>query len=185
LDSTLVDRARAGDHDAFAVLAAASIDGLYRIARQIVRDPGLAEDVVQETLVAAWVGLPGLRDADKFEAWLRRLLVRTCTRTTRLRGRTTVREIGLLDVDAPARDDAEKALVVRDLLERGFERLTADERALLVLHFYADVPVAEIADLFGIPPGTVKSRIHRASQRMRALLDADDRLTVQTTGAIS
>jgi RNA polymerase sigma-70 factor (ECF subfamily) len=183
LESSVVARAREGSHDAFAVLAAARIDDLYRIARMILRDPELAEDAVQDTLLAAWRGLPGLRDLDRFDAWLRRLLVRACTRGNRRRRGIGLAEVEFGGMDRASPDDAEQAFVLRDLLERGLERLGATERALLVLHYYLDLPVAEIAELLGMPAGTVKSRVHRASQRMRASLDADDRLGAVGAGA--
>lgn len=164
------------------MVAGQSIDGMYRLARMILRDPELAEDVVQDTLLAAWRGLPGLRDVDRFDAWLRRLLIRACVRGKRSR-RETVTEVQILDVDRPTREDPERAVLVRDLLERGLERLPTGERALLILHYYVDLPVAEIADLLGIPAGTVKSRVHRASQRMRASLDAEERLAALAPGA--
>jgi RNA polymerase sigma-70 factor (ECF subfamily) len=184
LDVALVVRARAGEHDAFATLAAGSIDGLYRLARMILRDPAIAEDVVQDTLLAAWQGLPALREPERFEAWLRQLLVRSCTRAGWRYRRDRVHEVGLDGLERATRDDQERSLVVRDLLERGFEGLATDERALLVLHFYVELSVPEIADALGVPAGTVKSRIHRASHRMRALLDADDRLSTVPTGAV-
>lgn len=184
MQSELVLRARAGDHDAFSQLAAASIDRLYRVARLIVRDPGLAEDAVQDTLLQAWQGLPGIQDPERFDAWLHRLLVRSCVRGSRRVRRQRVTELHVRDADHPTRDDAERDLVVRDLLDRGFERLPAGERALLVLHHYLDMPVTEMAELLGIPSGTVKSRVHRAAQRMRASLDADDRVGVIAVGVV-
>jgi RNA polymerase sigma-70 factor, ECF subfamily len=182
VQADIVERARNGDHDAFALVAGASIDRLYRLARMIVRDPDLAEDVVQDTLLEAWRSLPGLRDAERFEPWINRLLVRAAIRLSRTRRRQHVTELHVIDADGATRDNTERDLVVRDLLDRGFDRLPADERALLVLRHYLDLPVAEIADLVGIPEGTVKSRVHRATQRMRALLDADDRLSPMAVG---
>ena len=78
VDRQLVIRAREGDHDAFARLAAASIGRLNGIARLILHDYGLAEDAVQESLVEAWRSLRGLRDPDRFDPWLNRILVRAC-----------------------------------------------------------------------------------------------------------
>ena len=76
----LVERARKGDHDAFAVLAGATIGRLDAAARLILRDPDRAEDAVQETLVRCWRDLPTLRDPDRFDAWLHRLFLNACTR---------------------------------------------------------------------------------------------------------
>src|SRR5215218_9252564 len=74
----LVEAARRGDHEAFEVLAAAAGDRLYAVARLILRSTDLAEDAVQEALVRAWQQLPKLRDPDRFDAWLYRLVVNAC-----------------------------------------------------------------------------------------------------------
>jgi RNA polymerase sigma-70 factor, ECF subfamily len=170
----LVEQAMAGDHGAFSELARASISRLYAAACLILRDDQKAEDATQEALVAAWRDLSALRDPDRFEAWLHRLLVRSCYREAR-RGRRRwtveleVRETAVAGPD-PAIDIAD-----RDQLERGFRRLDADQRTVLVLHYYLGLSLDEAADALGIPPGTVRSRLHRATQAMRAALDADAR----------
>jgi RNA polymerase sigma-70 factor, ECF subfamily len=176
MDAETVVRAQDGDHEAFAALAAESIDHLYRVARLIVRDASIAEDVVQDTLLEAWRGLPGLRDPDRFEAWLHRLLVRACIRAGSRRRRNMSTEVRLLEQDAPTTGDAQRALLMRDLVGRGFRRLAPDQRALLVLRYYLDLSESEIASLVGVPAGTVKSRLHRASVEMRAALEADERI---------
>src|SRR6187549_2789184 len=100
----LVEQAMAGDHDAFAELARARIGRLYAIAVLILRDPGRAEDATQEALVAAWRDLSALRDPDRFDAWLRRLLVRACYReSSRGRRRWTV-ETEVRESDGMASD---------------------------------------------------------------------------------
>ena len=86
----LVERARRGDHDAFAVLAGAAIPRLDSLARLIMRDPERGKDAVQEALVRAWRDLPSLRDPDRFDAWLHRLLVHACTDEARKHRRHTV-----------------------------------------------------------------------------------------------
>lgn len=182
MQSDVVARARDGDHDAFAELAAASIDRLYRVARLIVRDHGLAEDAVQDTLLQAWQGLPGLRDLDRFDAWLRRLLVRSCLRRASSSRQRQVTELRLLDFDRPTAQDAPRDLEIRDLLDRGFDGLPVGDRAVLVLHHYLELSVPEISVLLDVPGGTVKSRLHRATQRMRALLEADERRSALAMG---
>jgi RNA polymerase sigma factor (sigma-70 family) len=170
----LVERAMAGDHDAFAELAGVSIGRLYAAARLILRDPAKAEDATQETLVVAWRDLSALRDPDRFDAWLHRILVRACYREAG-RGRRRwaiemeVREDDRLESD-PAEDVAD-----RDQLERGFRRLDADQRIVIVLHHYLGLTLDEIGEVLGIPPGTVRSRLHRATGALRAALDADGR----------
>ena len=170
----LVERARRGDHDAFAVLVRTSIFRLDATARLILRDPDEAKDAVQETLVRAWRDLPTLRTADRFDAWLHRLLVRACIDEARRLRRHRV-DVELASIDMPAIGDHSSMLVDRDQLERGFDRLEPEERALIVLHYYLDLPLPEVAGALGIPLGTAKSRLHRAVGLMRAALDAETR----------
>jgi RNA polymerase sigma factor (sigma-70 family) len=170
----LVERAMAGDHDAFAELARASIGRLFAAARLILRDDGRAEDATQETLVAAWRDLSALRDPDRFEAWLHRLLVRTCYREARRGRRRWAIEMEVRPLES-AEPDPALDLADRDQLERGFRRLDPSQRVVLVLHYYLGLSLDEAADALGIPPGTVRSRLHRATDAMRAALEADAR----------
>jgi len=173
----LVERAMAGDHDAFSELTHRSIAKLHAIARLILRDDELAEDATQEALVAAWRWLPRLRDPDRFEAWMRRLLVHACYReSTRSKRRRAVEATARPLSDTTPDPSLDSAL--RDELARGFERLSPEQRALLVLRFYLGLSPQEIADVVGHPVGTVKSRLTRATQRLRAALDADARAPV-------
>jgi RNA polymerase sigma factor (sigma-70 family) len=170
----LVERAMAGDHEAFSELARGSIGQLYAVARLILRDQDRAEDATQEALVAAWRDLSALRDPDRFEAWLRRLLVRACYREARTGRRRTLIEINIEPPDLAGRDDGFD-LADREQLERGFRQLHADQRVVLVLHYYLGLPLTEVAEVLGVPDGTIKSRLHRATQAMRAALEADAR----------
>jgi RNA polymerase sigma-70 factor (ECF subfamily) len=176
----LVERARAGDEEAFASLARGVGDRLLAIAYRILRDLGLAEDAVQQTLVLAWRELPALRDVERFDAWLRRLLVNACYRQARNRRRwaTNVRAIPL---DEPSRSDDYRAVVERDQLERGFRRLPPEQRAVFVFHHYLGLTLAEIAEELGVPLGTVKSRLHYATNTLRAGLEADLRLPTDSS----
>jgi RNA polymerase sigma-70 factor (ECF subfamily) len=168
-----VERARQGDHDAFAELATAAFGRVSAIAQLIVRDHELARDTVQDAFLRAWRDLPGLRDPDRFDAWLHRLVVRTCINALRSRRRRpTEVEIGSLDV--PAAADATALIADRDQLDAGLRRLTPDARALVVLHFYVGLSVPEAAAALEIPIGTAKSRLHRALAALR--------VTLSTTG---
>ena len=171
----LVERARKGDHDAFATLAAAAISRLDGAARLILHDPDQAKDAVQETLVRAWRDLRTLRDPDRFDAWLHRLLVNSCLNEAR-RLRRHRFEVELDPLDGPRTEDGAAIVVDRDELDRGFRRLAPDARAIVVLHHYLDIPMPEVALILGIPVGTSKSRLHRALNEMRASLEADARL---------
>jgi RNA polymerase sigma-70 factor (ECF subfamily) len=173
LDIDLVERARHGDREAFAVLAAGSVDRLYAIARVTLRDADRAEDAVQECLVRCWRDLPSLRDADRFEAWQRRLLMHAITDEFR-RGRRFEAKVRVLHAE-PIEGDASVALADRDELDRGFRRLSSEHRAILVLRYFQGLTLPEVADALGIAEGTAKSRLHYAMAALRAALDADSR----------
>jgi len=172
----LVERARGGDHDAFAELAGAAISRLDAAAWLILRDPELAKDAVQNALVRAWRDLPTLRDPDRFDAWINRLMVRACIDEARRVRRHRV-DVELTALMTPAIDDHASSIADRDQLERGFLRLDPEMRAVIVLHHYLDLPLPAVASALGIPLGTAKSRLHRALGLMRAALDADSRMS--------
>jgi RNA polymerase sigma-70 factor, ECF subfamily len=169
----LVEAARRGDHEAFEVLATSAADRLYAVASLILRSPDLAEDAVQEALVRAWRQLPSLRDPDRFDAWLHRLLVNACADQGRQRRRWSS-EVRPLLLEPSIADDT-GAVADREQLERAFDRLRPAQRAVVVLHFYIGFSAAEIAHMLGIPEGTARSRLHYATEAMRAALEADGR----------
>src|SRR4029450_502789 len=170
----LVERARKGDHDAFAELAAAAISRLDGAAWLILRDPDQAKDAVQNALVRAWRVLPTLRDPDRFDAWLHRLLVNACIDEARRLRRPRVR-VELSEFEPPTAAGIETLVADRDELERGFLRLEPEMRAVIVLHYYLDLTMPDVAASLGIPLGTAKSRLNRAIGLMRAALDAEAR----------
>ena len=180
----LVELARSGDREAFSALAASVVDRLYATAVLILRDHSMADDATQETIVRAWRDLPSLRDPDRFDAWLRRLLVNACHDEGR-RHRQRRPEITLLPIHEPAVGDSSAAVADTDALERAFRRLTADHRTAVVLHHYIGLSLPEVADATGIPLGTVKSRVHHATQALRAALEADARSTDMTKGGVA
>lgn len=171
----LVIRARAGDRDAFSELAARSIGRLTAVARMILRDEYAAQDAVQDTFIEAWRSLPGLREPDKFDAWTRRLLVRACFKSGRRNQRVGIVEIRLTPADEPGVSGSERDLDIHDQLERGLARLSADQRAAVVLVYYLDLSVADAAQAMSVPLGTAKSRLNRATHALRAAIEADDR----------
>jgi len=170
-----VVRAREGDRDAFSKLAAESIGRLTAVARLILRDEYAAQDAVQETFIEAWRSLPGLREPDRFEAWLRRLLVRSCFKGIRRSRRIEAVEIRLTPADEPAFAGLERAIDIHDELERGLARLSIDQRTVVVLVYYLDLPLADAAQAMGVPLGTTKSRLNRATSALRAAIEADSR----------
>ncbi|HEV7200120.1 MAG TPA: sigma-70 family RNA polymerase sigma factor [Candidatus Limnocylindria bacterium] len=172
MDLRIVERAQQGDQEAFAEIAHAIAARLYAVAYRILRDHDRADDAAQHAIVAIWRDLPGLRDPDRFEAWAYRILVNSCYAEARRAKRA--HEIPGFGADPTAPDDV-MTVADRDQLERGFSRLSADQRAVLVLQHYLDLGLPEIAELLGVPLGTVKSRSHAARQAMRAALEADAR----------
>ena len=172
----LVDRARRGDREAFSVLAAGAVHRLYATARLLLRDTELAEDAAQDALVRAWRDLPQLRDAERFDAWLHRLLVRSCMDIGRRRSRWRA-EIAIVPRE-PAEPDVSSGLADRDQIERGLRQLTEAQRTILVLTYYGGLTLAEVAVALDIPVGTAKSRLHYAIESLRAALAADERVPV-------
>jgi RNA polymerase sigma-70 factor (ECF subfamily) len=177
MDRDSVEAARSGDREAFADLIRVRIDRLYALAQRILRDVDRAEDALQEALVIAWRDLPGLRDPDRFDAWLHRLVVRACL-SEAMRERRHFSNLHVLPLDVPTSSDDFLSVADRDELERGFRRLPPEQRALLVLRHFDGRDPAEIAEILGIPVGTVASRLHHAYRAMRAALDADARVIV-------
>ena len=177
----LVKRAAAGDEQAFESLVRLSAGRLFAIAYRVLRDHDRAEDALQQALTTIWNELPRLRDPDRFEAWGYRLIVRASVAQARheRRGAPVVHLLpGDADADvvtARGPDEFDR-IADRDQLERGFRCLTPDQRAVLVLHYYGGLSLAEMADVLGIPAGTAGSRLHHASRALRAALDADDRI---------
>ena len=174
MDTELVTRAQGGDQEAFADLVYAIADRFLAVSHRILSDIGLAEDATQQALLGIWQHLPQLRDPARFEAWSYRLLVRACYAEGRKSRRWTP-NLRLLSVDEPMVVDGTSAVVDRDELETAFRHLSLEHRAVVVLHHYLDLPVERVAELLGIPVGTVYSRLHYAIRGMRAALDADAR----------
>jgi RNA polymerase sigma-70 factor (ECF subfamily) len=177
----LVDRAGGGDRDAFEALASMVFDSLYALAFRILRDADRTDDAVQECLIRVWTQLPSLRDTARFDAWLRRLLVHTCYDEAR-RLRRRAGEIRVLPVDRIGARDAAVDVADRDELERGFRRLSVEQRVVLVMTHYLGMHAAEIAETLGVPVGTVQSRLSYATGAMRAVLEADARPALLAQG---
>lgn len=170
----LVLAAQRGDHAAFTEIAGGAISRLHRTARLILRDDDRASDAVQEALATAWLDIRALRDPDRLDAWLHRLLVRACYREADRHRRQRTVELTPAAYDVSAGDDG-RDLFLRDEIDRGFRRLTPELRAALVAHHYLGLRDAEAAEMLGIPTGTYKSRLHRATGALRAALEAEER----------
>jgi RNA polymerase sigma-70 factor, ECF subfamily len=162
----LIERARRGDHDAFAELVDGALRRLDAAARLILRDPDLAQDAVQESLIRAWRDLPGLRDPDRFDAWLYRLTVNACLDLVRHRRRRPI-EVQLSPTDSLDVPDHSGAFDERERLDEALRRLDPGHRAVVALHYLLGMPLPEVAISLGIPYGTAKSRLHYALTAMR------------------
>jgi len=174
MDTDLVVRAQHGDEEAFASLAVAVGGRLHAVSQRILRDIHLAEDATQQALLTIWRDLPQLRDPAHFDAWSYRLLVRACYAEGR-RTRSWAPNLRLLPVDEPVAAEGLSVVVDRDQLERGFQRLSIEHRAVVVLHHYLDLPLDQVAEILGVPIGTVRSRLFHAMRGLRAALEADAR----------
>jgi RNA polymerase sigma-70 factor (ECF subfamily) len=169
----LVVAAQRGDTASFEALVRRHVDRLYGAARLMLRDTDLAEDAVQQALIRSWRDIRSLRDPDRFEPWLQKLLVRACYDEARRRRRwlaevpmlTTIEEAGAIEV----------GLGERDLIERAFRSLSPEHRTILVLHFYLDLTPADIAVRLDLPGGTARSRLHYALAALRAAVEAGER----------
>jgi RNA polymerase sigma-70 factor (ECF subfamily) len=167
MDRDLVERARSGDQQAFADLVHQVSDTLFGVARRILRDPGLAEDVLQNALVTIWRKLPHLRDVDRFDAWAFRILVHACYADAP-RNRRWASTLRALPMNRAATNDDFRSFDDRDELEQAFRLLPLDQRAVFVLHHHAGLPLVAVAETLGIPDGTARSRLHYATRALRA-----------------
>ena len=178
MDPGLIRRAQDGDVESFTALITRRVAPLTCTAMAILGHEADARDAVAETIATVWRELPRLRDVDAFEAWSQRILVHACRHTLRARGRSRVREVGIeaaATVSSASAGDVPGALARRQVLERAFERLDADDRALIVLHHLDGRSVAELAAILEIPVGTAKSRLHHARLLLQRALAREDR----------
>jgi RNA polymerase sigma-70 factor (ECF subfamily) len=178
MDTDLVIRAQHGDKVAFARLAEGLSAPFLSTAHRILRDLTMAEDATQQALLNAWQHLPQLREPERFEAWSYRLLVRACHDE----GRKASRWAAPLKVMPQGESwivDEVSGVLDRDELDRAFRRLSVEHRTVVVLRHYRHLSNEEVAEVMGIPPGTVASRLHYALRELRSALEADARPSVE------
>jgi RNA polymerase sigma-70 factor, ECF subfamily len=174
MQQELVARAQSGDHDAFSVLVRASFPRVYRVANLILRDPDRAQDAAQDAFVLAWRNVRALRDGDAWDAWLNRLTVRACYRSAKKARKRDLVELHVMpDVEPTGPNDFSASVVERDRLAGELGRLPIDQRTVMVLHFYLDLPLTEAAEILDIPVGTAKSRLNRGLATLRASMAGD------------
>lgn len=153
---------------AFAALVDEHLGAAYRLAGVILRDPVEAEDATHDAVVAAWRSYRSLRDPARFDAWFQRILVNGCRDRLRHRSRSRVVELDVRRTHGA--DDPLGAVEDRVVLDRAFEALSPEHRLVVVLRFYADLTVEQVAERLGVPTGTVKSRLHHAVERLHGAL---------------
>ena len=152
------------------------LDRAYRLASVILGNTIEAEDAVSDAALQAWRSRSRLREPDRFEAWFSRIVVNVCRDRLRVRRRTPIIEIlPATPADEAGSDDFRDPVHLRDELERAFEGLSPDDRIVLSLRFWADLPVDAIGERLRIPAGTVKSRLHHALARLRAAMTEEVR----------
>lgn len=172
MDRELLVRARAGDREAFDLIVLAKGEPMFRTALAILGNEADARDATQETFISSWRQMSRLRDLERFDAWLGRILINACR--MQLRHRRRVREVSVADVaDAglPRSSSTAEALDSPDF-DDAFDRLTVDQRALLVLHHMHGYGVRDMTAWLGIPSGTVKWRLNRARAALRRELES-------------
>jgi RNA polymerase sigma-70 factor (ECF subfamily) len=173
MDAELVRRAQRGDQAAFARLLESIDDRFHGVAYGILRDMHLAEDAVQAAMLKIWRDLPQLREPAAFDAWAYRLLVRTCQSESK-QAKRWMPALALSGADPSAARDL-ATVDDRDQIERGFRHLTVQQRSIIVLHHYLDLPHEEAAEILGVSVGTARSRLSRALQALRAALESEAR----------
>lgn len=154
-------RAVAGDADSFSRLLEPLLDQAYRLAAIMLNDRAAAEDAVQEAAIKAWRKVKQLRgDEASMRPWFLSIVANECRMARRTRWWSVVK-VAEVRAPAPEADDT------RSDLHRALLRLTPEERLPLVLHFYLDLPIEELARTMGISPSAARSRVYRAARRLR------------------
>jgi RNA polymerase sigma-70 factor (ECF subfamily) len=157
--------------DAFEALTDRCLDDSYRLAAVVLRDQTEAQDVVHDAVLLGWRKFGSLRDPARFDAWFGRIVLNLCRDRLRARRRGQVRDAALVaEIDMGRRDDFGR-VAERDAIAAAFPKLDPDLQLVVALRFYKDLQLEAIAELLGIPLGTVKSRLHTGLKRLRAELE--------------
>jgi RNA polymerase sigma-70 factor (ECF subfamily) len=176
LASRTVERTVTAGDDALEGLLARHLDASYRLAAVILDDPIEAEDAVHDAAAAAWRGRSRLRDPGAFEAWFTRIVVNQCRDRLRVRRRRHVLDVRPAPTAPPDRaaPDTSELNANRAALAGALAVLEPDEQIVVVLRFWRDLTVEQIAERVGVPSGTVKSRLHHALGRLRSALTVEE-----------
>lgn len=175
-DDALVNLARQGDQDAFARLIGPRADRVLRTARAILGNEAEAHDAAQTALLSAWMQLPRLRDVDRFDVWINRILRNACLEILRTRRSSRVVQLSSTEVESNTRTVAADPATASDdaaAVRSAFGRLRIDDRTILLLHHLHGLPLDEIGRQLGIPAGTAKSRLFGARRALERALEAE------------
>jgi RNA polymerase sigma-70 factor (ECF subfamily) len=165
--------------DTFEGLIQRRLDRAYRLASLILLDASDAEDATHDAIVKAARAWPALRDRSLADAWFDRIVVNVCRDRLRRRRSHQVIDLSVEVTDSLAIADVAGDAIERDRMRRALRRLSPEQRCAVVLRYYEDLTVDEIARRTDIPAGTVKSRLHQALRELRAALAADEREAVR------
>jgi len=168
-EEVLVQRAARGDEDAFAVLLNRYKGMMYSMAYRLMRDPGRAEDMAQETFIKAYAALPGFRGQSKFSSWLYRICYNTCISELRKRKpEVELDEAMAVDIDGPV--EAYRTKGIQEVVQDEVSKLPDDYRVAITLYHFNGLSYEEIAQMTREPMGTVKAHIHRARAVLKTRL---------------
>ncbi len=173
-DRELIDRAKAGDRLAFDDMVGPLVNQAFRLAFGMLHDRASSEDAVQEAAVRAWRKLSNLRPESPLRPWFLAIVANQCRTTLRSRWWSVIR---VDQIETPGSSGFEDRIVRGADLRAALRKLAADQREVLVLRYYLDLPLEEVASITGVPMGTVKSRINRGLAAMRPHFDAVEALT--------
>ena len=175
-EAEVIRRSQGGESEAFRLLVERYGKVLFGTAYLMTHDRPLAEDMVQEAFLLAWRALPSFRSGTNFKAWLLRILV---NRTMADRRKKRVAEVQLAEAipDPPGHEDTEETVLrgeERQLVRQALKALSQERRDAVVLRYYSDLTVPEVARVLGCRQGTVKSRLHRALRQLREVLRGEE-----------
>ena len=170
----MIDRARNGDRDAFELIVRARKDAVYRLSFAILGNEADAHEAAQDSLVATWRQLRGLRDPERFDAWLQRIVVNAARQVIRANSRRLVRELSVSSVESLAGLPAPSGRDDAAILDAALAVLPVDQRSILVLHHLEGRTVADLAEILQVPVGTAKSRLFTARQALAAAIAREE-----------
>lgn len=165
---TLVEAAKHGDEFAFEHLLEPLLDQAYRLANGLLHDHHAAEDAVQEAALKAWRKLPQLRPEGEMRPWFFAIVANECRSTKRSRWSSVIRSL----LPEPAAAPKDDAIVEGIELRRALRAMDQDKRLVLILHWYLDLPVDEIAAVVGLSLRGTETRLLRATNELRKRMEA-------------